>query len=46
MTGIIRAYEDVTLEERENALTEEVKANSKFSKVDDLLFSGDTYKVD
>ncbi len=46
ITGIIRAYEDVTLEERENALTEEVKANSKFSKVDDLLFSGDTYKVD
>ncbi len=46
VTGIIRAFEDATLEERENALTEEVKANSKFSKVDDLLFSGDTYDVD
>ena len=46
VTGIIRAYEDVTLEERENALTAEVKANSSFSKVDDLLFSGETYQVD
>ncbi len=46
VTGIIRAYEDVTLEEREDALTAEVKANSSFSKVDDLLFSGETYKVE
>jgi len=46
VTGIIRAYEDVTLEEREDALTAQVKANSNFSKVDDLLFSGETYKVD
>ena len=46
VTGIIRAFEDVTLEERENALTAEVKANSKFSKVDDLLFSGETYTVE
>lgn len=46
VTGIIRAFEDVTLEERENALTEEVKANSNFSKVDDLLFSGETYSVE
>ena len=45
VTGIIRAFEDVTLEERENALTEEVKSKSKFSKVDDLLFSGETYSV-
>lgn len=46
VTGIIRSYDDVTLEERENALTEEVKSKSKFSKVDDLLFSGETYTVD
>ena len=46
VTGIIRAFEDVTLEEREDALTEEVKANSNFSKVDDLLFSGETYSVE
>jgi len=41
-TGIIRSFDDVTLEERENALTEEVKANSKFTKTDDLFFSGET----
>ncbi len=46
VTGIIRAFEDVTLEEREDALTEEVKANSNFRKVDDLLFAGETYTVD
>ncbi|HFC29921.1 MAG TPA: 2-oxoacid:ferredoxin oxidoreductase subunit beta [Oceanospirillales bacterium] len=46
VTGIIRSYEDVTLEEREDALTEEVKSRSNFSKVDDLLFSGETYIVD
>lgn len=46
VTGIIRSFDDVTLEERESALTEEVKANSTFSKVDDLLFSGETYTVD
>jgi 2-oxoglutarate ferredoxin oxidoreductase subunit beta len=46
VTGIIRAFEDVTLEEREDALTAEVKANSNFSKVDDLLFSGETYSVE
>ncbi len=46
VTGIIRGFEDVTLEEREDALTAEVKANSSFRKVDDLLFSGETYTVD
>ena len=45
VTGIIRAYDDVTLEEREDALTAEVKANSKFKKTDDLFFSGETYEV-
>jgi 2-oxoglutarate/2-oxoacid ferredoxin oxidoreductase subunit beta len=44
-TGIIRAVEELTLEEREEALTREVKANSKFNKVDDLFFSGETYEV-
>jgi 2-oxoglutarate ferredoxin oxidoreductase subunit beta len=46
VTGIIRSFEDVTLGEREDALTAEVKANSSFRKVDDLLFSGETYTVD
>ncbi len=46
VTGIIRSHEDVTLEEREDALTEEVKSRSNFSKVDDLLFSGETYVVE
>jgi len=44
-TGIIRSFVDVTLEEREDALTAEVKANSKFKKTDDLFFSGETYEV-
>lgn len=46
VTGIIRSFDDVTLEEREAALTAEVKANSSFSKTDDLFFSGETYTVD
>ena len=45
VTGIIRSFEDVTLEEREDALTAEVKSKSKFRKTDDLFFSGDTYKI-
>ena len=45
VTGIIRSFEDVTLEEREDALTAQVKANSKFRKTDDLFFSGETYEV-
>jgi 2-oxoglutarate ferredoxin oxidoreductase subunit beta len=44
-TGIIRSFNDATLEERENALTEQVKANSKFKKADDLFFAGETYEV-
>jgi 2-oxoglutarate ferredoxin oxidoreductase subunit beta len=44
-TGIIRSFEDVTLEEREDYLTAQVKANSKFKKTDDLFFSGETYQV-
>jgi len=45
VTGIIRSYDDVTLEEREDALTAEVKSKSNFSKTDDLFFSGETYEV-
>jgi len=45
VTGIIRSFDDVTLEEREDALTAQVKANSKFTKTDDLFFSGETYDV-
>ena len=35
-TGVIRSFEDVTLEERENALTAQVKANSPYTKTDDF----------
>lgn len=45
VTGIIRSFQDVTLEERENDLTEQVKARSEFVKTDDLFFSGETYQV-
>ncbi|MBT8394632.1 MAG: 2-oxoacid:ferredoxin oxidoreductase subunit beta [Flavobacteriaceae bacterium] len=45
VTGIIRRFEDVTLEERMDNLTAEVKTNSKFSKTDDLFYSGETYEV-
>jgi 2-oxoglutarate ferredoxin oxidoreductase subunit beta len=46
VTGIIRSFQDVTLEEREDALTAQVKANSDFLKTDDLFFSGETYTVE
>ncbi|RMZ51086.1 2-oxoacid:ferredoxin oxidoreductase subunit beta [Flavobacteriaceae bacterium PRS1] len=45
VTGIIRSFDDITLEERQKEQTAEVKAKSSFMKVDDLFFSGDTYKV-
>jgi 2-oxoglutarate ferredoxin oxidoreductase subunit beta len=45
VTGIIRSVDEMTFEEREAQLTEEVKANSKWEKVDDLFFSGETYEV-
>ncbi len=44
-TGIIRSFEDVTLEERMDEVTAQVKANSNFRKIDDLFFSGETYEV-
>ncbi|TNF69893.1 MAG: 2-oxoacid:ferredoxin oxidoreductase subunit beta [Bacteroidetes bacterium] len=46
VTGLIRSYDDVTLEQREDALTVQVKANSDFVRTDDLFFSGETYKVE
>ena len=46
VTGLIRSYEDVTLEQREDTLTEQVKANSDFVRTDDLFFSGETYTVE
>jgi len=45
VTGIIRGFEDVTFEKREEALTAQVKANSAFRKADDLFFSGDIYEI-
>lgn len=44
-TGIIRSYEDVTFEDREDILTAQVKAKSIFKRTDDLFFSGETYEV-
>ncbi len=46
VTGVIRSYDDVTLEERKKEQTAEVKARSNFVKIDDLFFSGDTYEVE
>jgi 2-oxoglutarate ferredoxin oxidoreductase subunit beta len=46
VTGIIRSFQDVTLEERKDAQTEQVKRDSKFVKADDLFFSGETYTVE
>ncbi|RUA09130.1 MAG: 2-oxoacid:ferredoxin oxidoreductase subunit beta [Flavobacteriia bacterium] len=45
VTGIIRSVDEMTFEEREAQLTEEVKAKSSCVKVDDLFFSGETYEV-
>jgi 2-oxoglutarate ferredoxin oxidoreductase subunit beta len=45
VTGIIRSFKDTTFEEREDALTVQVKANSAFRKTDDLFFSGDVYEI-
>ena len=44
-TGVIRSFNDVTLEERMDELTAQVKENSNFKKTDDLFFSGETYEV-
>jgi 2-oxoglutarate/2-oxoacid ferredoxin oxidoreductase subunit beta len=44
-TGVIRRYEDVTFEEREDALTAQIKAKSEYTKTDDLFFAGETYEI-
>ena len=46
VTGIIRQVPDVTFEEREDQLTQQVKAHSNFTRTDDLFFSGETYEVE
>lgn len=46
VTGIIRSFPDVTFEERVDDLTRKVRADSKFTKTDDLFFSGETYEVE
>ena len=45
VTGIIRSFQDITLEERKDAQTQQVKANSEFRKTDDLFYSGEIYEV-
>ncbi len=45
VTGIIRSVEDITFEEREDAVTRQVMENSEFEKTDDLFFSGEIYQV-
>jgi 2-oxoglutarate ferredoxin oxidoreductase subunit beta len=45
VTGIIRSFDDMSFEEREIEQAAKVKANSKFTKTDDLFFSGDIYQV-
>jgi len=44
-TGIIRSVDELSFEDREMQLTEQVRAKSPFKKADDLLFSGETYEV-
>jgi 2-oxoglutarate ferredoxin oxidoreductase subunit beta len=45
VTGIIRSFDDMSFDEREIEQAAKVKANSKFTKTDDLFFSGDIYQV-
>lgn len=45
VTGIVRSYDDYTLEDREAALMDEIKSRSVFTKTDDLFFSGEVYQV-
>ncbi len=45
VTGIIRSVEEETLEERERNLVNSVSEKDKFTCVDDLFFSGETYEV-
>lgn len=43
--GVIRKALDITFEEREYQLTENIKSKSHYNSVDDLFFSGETYDV-
>ncbi|MBT8259444.1 MAG: 2-oxoacid:ferredoxin oxidoreductase subunit beta [Bacteroidia bacterium] len=45
VTGVIRSFHDITLEERKDEQTEQVKTDSKFTVTADLFYSGDTYQV-
>jgi len=45
VTGIIRSFDDITLEERKIKQTGVVKSKSNFTKTNDLFFSGDIYEV-
>ena len=45
VTGIIRSFPDITIEERVDELTARVKAGSNFTNTDVLFFSGETYEV-
>jgi 2-oxoglutarate ferredoxin oxidoreductase subunit beta len=44
-TGIIRSFEEKTFGERERDLVKTVSEKVKFTNVDDLFFSGETYEV-
>jgi 2-oxoglutarate ferredoxin oxidoreductase subunit beta len=46
VTGIIRRFPDVTFGERVTKLAKQVKSDSRFTKTDDLFFTGETYIVD
>lgn len=45
VTGVIRSVNDITFEEREDAVTRQVMEHSEFKKTDDLFFSGEIYQV-
>ncbi|MBT8270377.1 MAG: 2-oxoacid:ferredoxin oxidoreductase subunit beta [Flavobacteriaceae bacterium] len=45
VTGVIRSFHDITLEERKDEQNEQVKTDSKFTVTADLFYSGDTYQV-
>ena len=46
VTGIIRSFEDLTFEEREDALASEIIEKNGYSKTKNLFFSGETYHID
>ena len=43
--GIIRSVDAPTFEDRVSYMIDEIKGRSKFSKVDDLLYSGETWEI-